>query len=261
MDNFDLKKYLANNHLLKEDNSLFDEEILNEEMLNEINVLTLIKRLIKKRYNVVPTNDQIVFADGSKVTNPDDFKITSSDLDVNQLAQMLESSGIFENINCSLEEDEKGMINEAVTAKLCLVGVMIIATLLKTFPIFTSSVSSKGTRKFIQLILDGKMFEIMDGVMDIKTTESDKYPILFDVLSFPAHLMKLFTIMVAAAIRIFRVAGEKTCATLIGVDSLAVYIIKTALPAAFSVENEERDSWKQTIERMIKQYNETGKNI
>jgi hypothetical protein len=256
MDNFDLKKYLANNPLLKEDNSL-----LNEEILNEINVLDIIKKVIKKRYGVDATTDQIVFADGSSVTDPNSFKITNSDLNVNQLAQMLESSGIFENTSCSLEEAERGMINEVVTARLCLVGVMIIATLLKTFPILTSEASPDYARRFVKLIFDGKMFEIMDQVVDTETQDSDKYPIIFRVMAFPKHLMGLFTIMVAAAIRVFRVAGEKTCATLIGVDSLALYIINKVVPLADSVEGEDANSWRRTIERLIKKFNETGREI
>ena len=56
MNNFNLKKYLGNNPLLE------------GETLDEINVLNIIKKNIKKKFGVDASNDQIRFGDGTPIS-------------------------------------------------------------------------------------------------------------------------------------------------------------------------------------------------
>lgn len=236
------------------------KHLLNESANNNIseNFLNVVKKVIKDKYGEDASNDQIRFGDGSPISEGD-FSQLNELLELGKKKDSLDS--IPENAECSLDE-ERGRITEGI----CNVGIYVIATLLKSFPVLLSTGGPGYAKKFIKLIFDGNTPEIMNQVVDVSIQKSadpdEKRPTtVFTLLAFPTkQALGLFTTTVAAAVRIFQVAGAAACASLIGVDSLATFIIDL-VDEATAIEPSDEKAWKQTIEQLIKKYNNTGRRI
>jgi hypothetical protein len=241
MDNFDLKEYLANNPLFE------------KETLNGINVLDIIKKKIKKEYGVDATDDQIFFGDGSPVEEQSLF----------ELDKLLES-GKSHIIN-------EGMIG-GVTEGLCNVGVWVIVSILKFFPVILSKLGDRWAKEFIQDIFEGNSPAIIEKFAEVEEYYPDRFdstPIkAFKIVLFPSKkAVEVFTVLSAAAIRLFQVASNTICQLLIGGGNLADWIIDIAknIDDIPEQDDEWRDpdlgAFKRVFRRRVKKHNQTGKNI
>lgn len=240
MEKFNYREYISDNPLLK------------EEEINEINVLDIIKKKIKKKYGVDASNDQIRFGDGTPISEESVAELNEI---LNFNKKKVEVSSISEGSQCSINE-----VRGRITEGLCNLGVFAVASILKSFPVVFSKFGPDYARRFVRDIFDGNSPEIMVDALDVEIDEKDSNPV-FDLILFPTkQAFGLFTTMISIAIRIFQVASAKVCKTLIGVDSLISYIIDS-IDQHDVIPEKDHSFYKVAMERLIKKYNNTGEEI
>ena len=244
MDNFDLKKYLNNNPLLK------------EETLNEINVLDIVKKKIKKKYGVDVTKDQIRYGDGSPIEEQ-------------SLSQLNELSKPKE-----LNATNEGLFG-GVTEGLCEIAVGGLAILLKTFPVILAKFGDDWAKEMIKAIYAGNTTKLMDMFLEIEEHDDDDDPWhgkskkvkIYKIILFPSKkALSVFTTITAALIRFFEVVSEIACKIVMGAGNLADLAIDMAKQSKDDVPDEElrgfdEDEFKRDWKKLIKRNNQTGRDI
>jgi len=245
MDNFDLKKYLKNNLLLK------------EETLDEINVLDIIKKNIKKKYGVDASDDQIRFGDGTSISEVSEESITELNELLNLSKKTVNIDSISENFQCSLDEGRVVNFPGSFAAKpLCNLGVWVIATIFKSFPVTFARLSSAKSRKFIQQIFDGNSPQIYIDALDVEVINKGRNPI-FKLILFPSKLaFSLFNTMVAVAVRIFQVVSATACNALLTIpDSFMNFTIKAIIRGyGEKVDYKDASTFVKHVNNMMKEF-------
>jgi hypothetical protein len=220
MDNFDLKKYLNNNPLLKEENPS-EDNIVSE------NLLRLAKKYIKDKHNKDVTNDQISFDSNVDMKTVDDFL-------TGKLTPTFNIPGLTEG---ELSEGKKKKMLRA----LCHVAVYVVASIFQTFVgIFARAFGGVGDGfKFIKALYNNDTDWIVRNLIEPYETPQDfklsgrlgidkEFPDHWHFRFFtniPKKSLNLFWTMCALAIRIFQITGSGACATLLAVDYLPAYIL------------------------------------
>lgn len=232
MDNFDLKKYLANNPLLKEEN-LSEDNIVSE------NLLKLAKKYIKDKHKKDVTDDQISFDKNVDMGVIDKF--LSGNLSTFRIPSVTEGE---------LSEGKKK--KKRMLRALCHVGVYVICSILKTFSglfmrltTFQGGVGSRdyneyeiedNMRWFIRKIFENNTGQIAMMMWDVEQDYdragmmgqdrefSEHWHFKF-FASIPKKALNLFWAMTALAIRIFQITGSAACATLYVADFGPAYIL------------------------------------
>jgi len=245
MDNFDLKKYLENNLLLK------------EETLDEINVLNIIKKNIKKKYGVDASDDQIRFGDGTSISEVSEESITELNELLNLSKKTVNIDSISEDFQCSLDEGRIVNYPGSGAAKpLCHLGVWVIATIFKTFPVTFSRLGSAKSRKFIQQIFDGNSPQIYIDALDVEVINKGRNPI-YKIINFPSELaFSMFNTMVGLAIRIFQIVSATACDALLTIpDSFMSFVFK-AIKRGLGENIDYRDAptFVKHVNNMMKEF-------
>jgi len=243
MDNFNLKKYLANNPLL-------EQKVINElDVRNwqcrrcgsSISYTILGKRYCEplgldgKKFSLSCKNSFV----GTPVENEEsEFISLNESINENNPEYVIDTDEVDRLVQMYKSQyDPDSIIGEikGKSKRLCVLTVGAITNIIATFPKFFSDLGPEGIRLFVYSLFKGDMGNFYEYVQrneptDEKIFNPKLHPLIKSVKGTASAAMGLLSAMIAVALKLIEKTAQIGCLSLLGLDavgSMALLAIRT----------------------------------